>query len=66
MNDKELRREEHLYVYVLGLMDDLIDENLVEGQKRLTPKGRELFNTLRENNFNPTEEEVQAVLQSFG
>lgn len=55
LEDEEYRHD--VFIFAMGILQKLIDHNLVTGGKqRLADKGRERFQKLSEENFEPEDE----------
>ncbi len=59
-----LKRNEAIYIYAMGVCEDLIDKNILIGEKNLTKKGKFFFVFLKFVGFEPTEKEINYFMAS--
>jgi hypothetical protein len=63
-----VERGEKIALYVAGVLQDLVDEDLVErpGESwNLSPKGLQRYDQLRASGFRPSREEIGCAMFSF-
>ncbi len=61
----DMTREEKATVFVVCVVEGLIDKGLVVGHKRATDKARSAYSEMLEEGFQPTDDEVGSVMKAL-
>lgn len=66
MTPEQKEKWQKAMVWVIGVLDKFREMDLVEGgEARLSPKGRVMYERLLADGYEPTKEEIDAVMDSL-